>query len=263
MKTSIAQIIALTAYGNAFLQNQPVNFDKNHSTAQHCKEITFIEWPSEIVLAEDPNAWFQFLKKNQIESLILDFAPLDKGIKESRESMGFIGGGGRWLISSIKGENAEIWEGGWIAPKENETRDNWTVTYGRIAKEWSLPNPEIFSSIDQSHKNLKSALKSIIQFAKDQNLEEFVEIFNKGLTCLSSELPNVNVYHKDLLIEENYSLKARQVLAACQTAFVFGAMGSWNDMTYEGKTQERYDKLSNALFSSIMKSICTVVNSFP
>jgi hypothetical protein len=262
MKTSIAQIIALTAYGNAFLQNQPVSFNKNHSTAQHCKEITFIEWPSEIVLAKDPNAWFQFLKKHQIESLILDYAP-DNGIKESRELMGFIGGGGRWLISSIKGENAEIWEGRWIAPKENETRDNWTVNYGRIVKEWSLPKPETFSSIDQSHKKFKNTLESIISFAKDQNLEKFVEIFKEGLTCLSSELPNINLYHKDLLIEENYPLKARQVLAACQTAFVFGTMGSWNDMTYEGKTQERYDKLSNALFSSIIKSICTVVDSFP
>jgi len=263
MKSSIAQIIALTAYGNAFLQNQPVSFDKNHSTAQHCKEITFIEFPGEKVLAKDPNAWFQFLKKNQIESLILDFAPLDDGIKESRESMGFIGGGGRWLISSIKDDKAEIWEGRWTPPKENETEDDWTVTYGRIAKEWALPKPEEFASIYQSHEDLKNALENIIPFAEEQNLEEFVKIFKEGITCLSSDIPNVNTYHKDLLIEENYPLKARQVLAACQTAFVFGAMGSWNDMTYEGKTQERYDKLSNALFSTIMKSICTAVNSFP
>ncbi|MBD3255637.1 MAG: hypothetical protein GF383_11130 [Candidatus Lokiarchaeota archaeon] len=264
MKISIAQIIALTSYGNAFLKGQSVSFDFSHSTAKHCKKITFIEWPGGDVLADNPNEWFEFLKTNQVNSLFLDFAPAEDTIKETREAMGFIGGGGRWLISAIKGENAEVWEGRWSSPNEKTSENElWTVNYGRIAKEWSLPSTDKLPTLAQAKKNLKNALDEIISFSQAQKLDEFTKSFESALNCISSNNPFNGLYHQDLIVKDNYTLEAKQLLAACQAAFVFGAMASWNDMTYEGTTQESYDKLSDNLFFSIIESICIAINSFP
>ncbi|MFX1338876.1 MAG: hypothetical protein ACFFDK_09725 [Promethearchaeota archaeon] len=264
MKTSIAQIVALTAYGNASLQGQSVSFDFKHSTAEKCKEITFIEWPRANILANNPNEWFKFLKENKIEYLSLHYVISEEGLKEDRENIGFVGGGGRWLIAAVSGETADIWEGRWIISDESASEENlWTVNYGRIAKEWSLPPEDDLPPLGKTYSNLKSALQDIIPFSEEQNEEEFTKTFKSALNCLTSENPLIDVSHRDLIIEKNYSLKARQILAACLKGFVFGAMGSWNDMAFVDETQKVYDELSDNLFLAIHQSICVAINTFP
>ena len=264
MKTSIAQIAALTSYGNAYLQNQSVSFEFNHSTAQNCKEITFIEWPGAKLLAKNPNEWFKFLKKNKVKYLSLNYVISDEGLKEDRENVGFVGGGGQWLISTIIGEKADLWEGRWIVPEESKSEESlWTVNYGRIAKDWTLTHDENLPTLEKSDENLKSAFQEIITFSKEQNEDKFTNIFISALNCLSSKKPLSDVHHKDIVIEENYSLKARQILGACLKGFVFGSMGSWNDMAFTDSTQEIYDELSDNLFLVIHQSICVAINTFP
>lgn len=73
--------------------------------------------------------------------------------------------------------------------------------------------------------------------------------------------PLALVYHKDLVPEGLLSLSARQILAACQAAWVFGGMGSWNDLAFDGQEQSRYRGLSNELFALLNMAICASVNS--
>jgi hypothetical protein len=46
MSTGVIQIASLTAYANAFLQGHPVCFDMDHTLADVCHSITFIEGSS-------------------------------------------------------------------------------------------------------------------------------------------------------------------------------------------------------------------------
>jgi hypothetical protein len=61
-------------------------------------------------------------------------------------------------------------------------------------------------------------------------------------------------YHSDLMPENAYGMAEQQLLFAASHAWVFGGMGSWNDMGFEDKqVQHRYETVSSALMQrSIM-----------
>jgi hypothetical protein len=45
------------------------------------------------------------------------------------------------------------------------------------------------------------------------------------------------------------------LLEACQTAWVFGGMGSWNDLWFEGEDQGIYERVSERLFEAVNAGI--------
>jgi hypothetical protein len=57
------------------------------------------------------------------------------------------------------------------------------------------------------------------------------------------------------------SLEAKQLLGAVQTAWVFGGMGTWNDLGFEGDDRREYDALSGELFLLLNQAICGAVNT--
>jgi hypothetical protein len=50
-------------------------------------------------------------------------------------------------------------------------------------------------------------------------------------------------------------------LDACQSAWVFGGMGSWNDMGFEGADQKEYDHVSEQLFAALNETIQAAVDA--
>jgi len=71
------------------------------------------------------------------------------------------------------------------------------------------------------------------------------------------------VYHKDLAPDHLLDLPAKQVLAACQAAWVFGGMGSWNDLGFEGEQQAEYDRISTALYDLLNTAIAAAASHMP
>jgi hypothetical protein len=58
-----------------------------------------------------------------------------------------------------------------------------------------------------------------------------------------------------------YSREARQLLSACERAWVFGGMGSWNDLGFrEGDLQRRYDQVTPSLYEAVVGGIAAAVN---
>jgi hypothetical protein len=76
-------------------------------------------------------------------------------------------------------------------------------------------------------------------------------------------------YHKDLspegdLPEGDLPEAASILLDAVQSAWVFGGMGSWNDMGFEGPDQKEYSCVSELLFHAINETIEAATDaSFP
>lgn len=50
-------------------------------------------------------------------------------------------------------------------------------------------------------------------------------------------------------------MEAATLLDACQKAWVFGCMGSWNDMGFDGENQKTYDRVSERLFQAVNVAI--------
>ncbi len=54
---------------------------------------------------------------------------------------------------------------------------------------------------------------------------------------------------------------ASYLLDTCQSAWVFGGMGSWNDMGFEGADQGEYDRVSEQLFAVLNETIQIAANA--
>jgi beta-lactamase superfamily II metal-dependent hydrolase len=79
---------------------------------------------------------------------------------------------------------------------------------------------------------------------------------------LNSEKPEVDFYHNDLISIENYDLQNRQLLLSASKAFVFGGMGSWNDMGFENEeTNKKYNELSTELYNTMNQAIVCAINN--
>jgi hypothetical protein len=51
------------------------------------------------------------------------------------------------------------------------------------------------------------------------------------------------------------------LLDACQSAWVFGGMGSWNDMAFQGEVQVEYVRMSERLFLTLNEAIQAAANT--
>jgi hypothetical protein len=103
-------------------------------------------------------------------------------------------------------------------------------------------------------------LERIHAFAVDQSLEFWIPWFTDALALLSSPDP-VPPQYPDLLPPSGYPLRARQLLAAAGRGWVFGGMGSWNDLRPDDG--ELYEGVTQAYFDAVMNSVVAATNSAP
>jgi hypothetical protein len=271
MQGTIAQIVALTAYGNYFLQGVAGSRLKEFSLAsgsfQFCEFVKFTDLKldasqrEELPYAESPPEWFKELKAEGMRGVRMMYGSSGRNEPADRMLVGFVGGGGRWLVEVYGDERSEYWESRWqLGDRSRKDRKIWRVTYVRILKTKpaeSNPNedPEALKL------ELKNVLKEIAEFSRSQKLDNFTDAFNAGLAKLDSKTPLESTYLKDIAPDEFLPLSAKQLLGVAETAWVFGGMGSWNDMGFEGQTQTQYEKVSEKLYQLLNRAIVAAANS--
>ena len=260
-------LCSLSAYGNSYLKNYDIKFELTNKTAEFCKEVKFIYWNKNMsnneqkIVAENPNSWFKLLKEDHINFLRLEWIPSNDPEVNDWEDVLFANGGGRWLISANKGSFVDIWEAKSEVISSDDEDNNWVVTVGRTTKNWKS-QPQNTITLEMCENNLEKSIKDIKAFAENLSLNEFVHKFQKALDSLTDEKsPMLSSYYDDLLPKNIYSLKAEQIVTACQNSWIF-TPGPWYDIELE--TEEKYtqyEKLSENLFSSINSALITAINS--
>jgi hypothetical protein len=267
MTGPVAQIVSLTVYSNAYLSGkEPFSFDLSNSTAQFCERIQYIDWVKKLfkyherMIAKNPDDWVKILKNSGIKSLWLHYVSSQNTDLNDRYSAGFVGGGGRWLIEASYENKSDYWEARWeVGNKDAQNKRIWVVTYGRISRN-DIKRQYKLDSLAAVSQRLEQNLKEIKRFAESHDIEYFGKCFEKGLKCLNSLEPLEFVYHKDLLPSSIQNIGSLQILCSCQAAWVFGGMGSWNDMGFNGNEQEVYEEVSGNLYKTICEAIPAAVN---
>lgn len=136
----------------------------------------------------------------------------------------------------------------------------WTVNYGMTIVKQRTSNLQIDN--EKVKNKLRETLAEIAAFAFKQNLQGWGEQFEKAIETMDSTLPEAN-YHKDLIPLDNYSLTAKQLLFSACNSWVFGGMGSWNDLGFDTKEDNKtYDRLSEQLYSNINEAIIASTNTY-
>jgi hypothetical protein len=264
-----AQLVALACHFNSRargLATEP--FFPSNSTCKFCEYIRFVRrrsgwfgksgtWVTE---APTPDSWSTNEAGPGTSALILH-QPVDDPRVSDRMSAGFVGGGGSWLLVTTSGKSSNAWKAAWEVGDRNAANQRiWRVNYGLVAEETNLTLPRS-RSLDALQTDLRHVLESALAFAERHRLEGFAGCFGKAIECLSADDPFKSVFFKDLAPADLLGSTAKQLLAACQAAWVFGGMGSWNDMGFEGDEQAVYDGISEKLFSLLNECICASTNS--
>lgn len=269
----LAQVIALTSYGNAFLQAGELteDFFPSHSTFQFCNKVDFKNFrkrifsssPQEVQVANDPNEWFRSLKKSGCKKIRLFYQPTDsKEPTPDHKLAGLVGGGGTWMIETIYGRYSHYWFNRWeVTKKEDPDGKIWSVSYAMTDKD--QPVTDVRKDIRETYSLLEQSLIAIADFADARQLSAWADVFKKARAILNSTDPAGEYYHHDLLVEKHYSLITRQLLFAAGAAWVFGGMGSWNDLGFDtAEDNKKYDEVSAGLYAAINQSVLAAVNAY-
>jgi hypothetical protein len=273
MTGPLAQIVTLSTFGNDFLYNDklPEDFYKKNSAFQFCNKVDFrvLKKPffflkgKETVIADDPIAWFKYLKKDGCKRLRLYFqSSKDQSIAKDYKLAGLIGGGGVWLIEAIYNNHSTGWVNRWEVTKKDDPQHNiLSVYYGMTIK--SLPTIDLQIDQQKCKTELGETLTEIEEFAFQHDLTYWGEQFKNAGKALSSETPEESYYNKELIPLDRYSLISKQILFAAGIGWVFGAMGSWNDQYFEDRIEDdKYESLSETLYARVNQAIISEVNTY-
>ncbi|MCW4468556.1 hypothetical protein OGH69_06255 [Flavobacterium sp. MFBS3-15] len=272
MTGTLAQIIALVSYGNAYLEKGEIgeSFSDTNSTFTFCNKVDFRTFtkgflsktPKEEVVADNPEEWFAYMKQSGCRKLALYYqSSEDQGLAKDHQLAGFIGGGGTWYIEAVYDKYSNYWASRWeVTRKGAEDNRIWSVSYGMVSGKQATHDLLIDREITK--EKLGETLEDIAAFAKSRELGNWAAIFERATAALDSPVPGESYYHKDLFPEGHYDLLSQQLLSGAGSAWVFGGMGSWNDLGFDNdEDNHRYNALSGKLYSMINMSIVAGVNS--
>ena len=266
MTGTTAQLIALTCHGNAALRGSTISpFFPGNSTCQFCERVnfvsvtrTFLGKQKESEVAATPQEWFSDLTNQHCRGLRLVHASRNDPNISDRMSAAFVGGGGTWSIEAVENEMSSIWMARWEVGDQNAPDKRiWRVTYGCVGKTDTTTTAA--RSLDTVRNDLRQALIEIRDFSVRNNCGGFTDCFDRALASLEKQ-GAAPAYHRDLAPEGVLSAEAAAVLNACQHAWVFGGMGSWNDMGFDGEEGKIYDRVSERLFQILNEAIPAAAN---
>jgi hypothetical protein len=268
MNGAIAQIVALTCHGNAYLHGRPIGrFFPDNSTCLFCNEIVFVDVKAdasngqqEEVVATSPDGWFELLQKQGTTGVQIFYEQnKEPGFSDQMSGNSFRNGG-TWAIEAVdfKGRS-HYWVSRWeILKNQNLGNNIWKLFYHTLPER--TPGELHVINLDTALLHLQDNLIAIKAFADMHDCGGFSDLFNMALDSLNADDASWIGYHQDLAPTGVLSKKAIRILDACQIAWVFDRLGPWNNLTFEGEAEYEYRQISEALFKTIVNGILAAVN---
>jgi hypothetical protein len=261
MDPTVLQTSILVAYANANLQGKKAEFLKNHPAAYHYQSLRFLDRipPKDVgyekYTADNPMDWFKFLIKKKYKRLYLHYNSRDKSLPTDPINKLCSKNDCNWVIIAEKEENYDIW----IRTESYKQGINKSI-YHILVENFELPEIKILS-LDTTKLYLTEIFTDLIEFTKRNKLQNWEKIFQNAKDYLSNTNSN-DLLAEGYLPEDCFSLETQQILAACDMAWVFGGMGSWNDLS-SVDDYDLYNRLTANLWDTLCKSIAAAINSYP
>lgn len=109
----------------------------------------------------------------------------------------------------------------------------------------------------EAAQHLREALGAAREFAVSQGLAEWRDAFGAALEGRAPAEPD----DLDLLPEAAYPTESRGLVATASRAWVFGGMGSWNDLSFgDPDVRARYEQVSEGLYRSVLAALVAATN---
>lgn len=267
MNGTVAQIAALACHLNAVVRGVSVEpFLVSSSTAVHCERIQFTgrkeRWfgpPKEVVLALDPDAWCTALRVRGATGCRLLHTARQRQGRAEWELAGFNGVGDRSLEVAYANGSCEWWAGHWDTGTQGAADGRvWRVTYNRIGRGSTVAALPI--ELGSVVARLGAALEEAHTFATTHaDALSFSAVFEAALDALRGQGAQEQKYR--IAPPGLLAVPALSLLEAAQRAWVFGGMGCWNDLGFDGAAQVAYERVSEQLYDAVCSAIVEAVNA--
>jgi len=143
-----------------------------------------------------------------------------------------------------------------VIPGDRDPEAPWAVVYSYVP----LEGPLQLISEPQITIRLARAIEECRQIAAVGDLPSWQGLFTKALALLEAG-PSTIPHFPDMVPAEHLASEDRQLLAAASAAWVFGGMGSWNDLGFpDPALNERYESASAALYDAVIDAVFIVAN---
>jgi hypothetical protein len=257
MNHPIAQFVALTCYANASLRGRTVPaFFPGNSTCRFCDSVEFVGPPDGLrgitrpEVAGSPDAWFLRLTAAGVSAVRL-----------SRALPAKISGADTWgMDAALRDGRSARWSSRWeVWNQDAPERRIWRVCYACAADERGSDQPA--GPLASVADRLRATLDEIHRFAERNRCGGFTASFAKAIETLDSGGARLHGYHRDLAPDGCLPPLATSVLDACQSAWVFGGIGSWNDLAFDGAIQVEYERITERLFLTTCDAIQAAANA--
>lgn len=262
MNGELAALIALCLHGNDWLASgigRAPALDTENSTFRYVERV-HVTCPQRRLLgtrtweADGVAEWLRFVKDSGGRRLSLVVGGAQPADLPDPVAASFANGG-RWALID-DATTPRLWQSHWAVHDRNRTDQRiWAVqlTASPLSQSWrARPAPS------SPRDDLRAALDAIRGFAQgDVDLADWATWFTEALRLLDTPEP-VIPYNPDLA-PEDFPLESRQLLAAAVKSWVFGGMGSWNDIAYSDAARgAEYDHRTNELYRSVLAALIAV-----
>ncbi|MDW8404343.1 hypothetical protein [Chloroflexus sp.] len=105
-------------------------------------------------------------------------------------------------------------------------------------------------------QHLLNHLPEMVDFALAHYEDGFARLFDIALRLLDEPVNPDQAAEAELLPPT-----ANQLLSAVRAAWVFGGMGSWNDLAFAGEDGVEYETLTTKLYRLLNAAIVVAVNA--
>lgn len=275
---ALAQLISLSSHGSAWLAQggvaDPPALERENSTFRYVGSVGFElrDPPGYQSRAETVTDWLRQLRDRGVTRLWLAI-PAVLEVTEHRvmidthqlagfgattltadeyQLAGFLNAGWRF-IAATGGQQPELWYAAWGEGDPDAPGHRiWSVRYQGSRTELTPPGADLPAARAQ----LAAALEAALGFAGQQNLDNWHARFGRALE-LTGEIP----YFPDMLAPAA-SAEARELAAMAAGSWVFGGMGSWNDLTFGTPAEQaEYQQISRNLYAATLQGFLASTNS--
>jgi hypothetical protein len=255
VQTSTAQTIRLVLAANARLRGLSLASGwPDGPDWMFCRAVRFTGRKGTGSVS-DPEQWLDTMPKGATHAQLQVLTRESE--HPSRKLVGFANQDPAFL-AQLPGPTPESWIGGWQPTRQGAAdRRIWTVEY-RNVPEVSTDLPPL--SRDDVRTRLATVLGDARDFSRSNDLPQFDACFELALDALDAAEPTITA-GDDGFPEGLLPLDAHQLLAAVDRAWVFGGMGSWNDLGFEPSAQATYDELSERLFWTLVEALVVGANA--
>ena len=266
MNSELTQLVTLAAHGNAYLAREGGAAPELVGTNSmfNFSSLRFVRGPGSdgdgmtgTVVAEGTAGWYAELRELGARNIWLVRRAGPTWEDTPQHMLVAFAGGGDWHLQVDYPDRSEAWPAFWrFAGKPGE--GHWYVTYGAVPLE-GMPQAQKHD-LGATGARLRQALVEIEQFARANGEETWAGIFKAALDDFDG---GGEYRYPEMLPDEGYSSEARRLLSVAARAWVFGGMGSWNDLSFPaGEARADYDRLSSQLYDAVMTAVVAATNSF-